>query len=417
MTKQNRSPVYALLVANAVSLIGSSFTMVAVPWFVLETTGSAGKAGLSGAVAFLPSFLAGILGGAVIDRIGARMSAVSADIVSGLSILMVPILYHTVGLAFWQLLVLILLSSMLDIPGVTARRSLLPELARLGGVRLDRVNSILEGNNTISMFIGPPLAGVAIGLFGASNVLWIDAATSLFSAATLYLTIPRDLHGTERPKSLGYVRDLREGLTFLWREPVVRAISIALSMTNLFGAPFFSLMFAVYAKEHFDNPRYLGFMLSAFSIGMVIGTTFYGWIGYRMPRRAIMVAFLVATPIPYWSLAFDLPIAAILGLLVAGGLFDGPVNPMLVTVRLERIPVELRGRVFASTSAISQLFPPISIPLAGLGIEAIGLRSTVLVFVALATLVTVALALNPVWKRMDETAPHRGTPGYAGGES
>ncbi len=405
MSQPRRRPIYALLVANCVSLIGSSITVVAIPWFVLETTGSAGKAGLSGAVAFLPSFLAGIFGGAVIDRVGARNSAIAADLVSGCSILMVPVLYHTVGLEFWQLLLLILISSMLDIPGVTARRSMLPELAEMGHIRLERVNSILEGNNTISMFIGPPIAGILIGLLGASNVLWIDAGTSLFSALILLFAIPRDLHTRIAAVSQGYVRDLKDGLTFLWKDPVIRAISVALSFTNLFGAPFFSLMFAVYAKERFDDPRYLGFMLSAFSIGMIVGTTFYGWVGFRFSRQTITVLFLLTITVPYWPLATSLPFAVVLGIMVIGGLFDGPVNPLLVTVRLERIPVELRGRVFASTSAIAQLFPPISIPLAGLMIEQWGLTTTVIVFASGAQLVTLILAVNPVWKRLDETMP------------
>ena len=71
MTDRNRRPVFALIVANAISLVGSSLTGIAIPWFVLETTGSAGKAGLSGAFAFLPAFFAGIFGGAVVDRFGA----------------------------------------------------------------------------------------------------------------------------------------------------------------------------------------------------------------------------------------------------------------------------------------------------------------------------------------------------------
>jgi MFS family permease len=405
MTERNTRPIYSLLIANCLSLIGASLTVVAVPWFVLETTGSAGKAGLSGAAAFLPSFVAGIFGGAVIDRVGARRTAIAADIVSGTSIIMVPLLHHTVGLEFWQLLLLLLLSSSLDIPGVTARRALLPELATLGQIRLERVNAILEGNWTISGFIGPPLAGILIGFIGASNVLWIDGGTSLLSAVTLLLTIPRLIHAVHAVESRGYVQDLKDGLTFLWREPVVRWISITLSLTNLFGAPFFALMIAVYAKERYDDPRYLGFMLSAFSIGMVVGTAFYGWIGFRVSRRALMVVFLMGLTISYWPLALEMPFGVLVTCFALGGLLDGPINPLLVTVRQERIPVTMRGRVFASTSAISQVFPPISIPLAGLGIEHFGLTRTVVVFALFALVAGVLLAVHPVWKRMDETAP------------
>ena len=405
MTAPHRAPVYALIIANAISLLGSTLTTVAIPWFVLETTGSAGRAGLSGAFAFLPSFLAGIFGGAVVDRLGARLSAVCADFVSGFSILMIPVLYHTIGLQFWQLLILVLVGSMLDIPGVTARRAMLPELAGLGQVRLERVNSLLEGNNQIAFLLGPPFAGVLIGVVGASNVLWIDAASSFISLVALLTFIPRTIHGRARSRSNGYVADLREGLQFLWRDAVLRWISIALAVSNAFFAPFFALIFAVYAKHRFDDARYLGLMLSAFGLGAVIGTALYGWIGFRMSRRVLMIIVLTISPLAFLPMAMTLPFAVMLGVFVASGMLDGPINPMLVTVRLERIPIALRGRVFASTSAVSQLFPPMTIPLAGLMIEQFGISSTVIVFTIGALGSGIVLSLLPVWRRLDESAP------------
>jgi MFS family permease len=405
VTTPNRTPVIALITANGISLLGSTLTTVAIPWFVLVTTGSAGKAGLSGAFAFLPSFVAGIFGGAVVDRLGARISAVCSDLVSGLSILMIPILYHTIGLQFWQLLILVLAGSLLDIPGVTARRAMLPELASLGNVRLERVNSLLEGNFQIAFLLGPPVAGVLIGVLGASNVLWIDAASSLISLTAILVFIPRTIHGRARTRSNGYVADLREGLRFLWHDSVLRWISITLAVSNAFGAPFFSLMFAVYAKDRFDDARYLGLMLSAFGLGAVVGTALYGWIGFRFSRRMIMMVVLAGFPVAYLPIALSLPFALMLGIFLVSGLFDGPINPMLVTVRLERIPVELRGRVFASTSAVSQLFPPMTIPLAGLMIEQFGLRTTAITFTIGSLVSGLLLAALPVWRRLDETAP------------
>jgi MFS family permease len=401
---RQRRPVYSLIIANAISLVGSSLTAVAIPWFVLETTGSAGKAGLSGAFAFLPAFFAGIFGGALVDRFGARHSAMVADLVSGSAILMVPVLYHTIGLQFWQLLILVLLGSLLDIPGVTARRALLPELAQLGGVRLERVNAMLEGNWQISILLGPPIAGVLIGFLGAANVLWIDAASSLISFTAILLLVPANVHEHIRAVSQGYIRDLRTGLHFLWRDQVLRWISLMLAISNAFGAPFFSLIMAVYIKERYDDPRYLGVLLSATGIGLLVGTTLYGAVGYRWSRAHIMRASLLVLTISFWPFGFELPFPVILACVAIGGLADGPLNPLLVTVRLERIPVELRGRVFAATSAMAQMFPAFTIPLAGWMIEKIDLTPTVLILASCALVANLLLARLPVWDRLDETA-------------
>src|SRR5690606_41955441 len=100
--------------------------MVALPWFVLETTGSAVQAGLAGMATALPAFLAGIFGGPLVDQLGGRRMSVSADLFSAASILAIPVLYTTIGLEFWQLFALVLLGALLDIPGYTARRTLLP---------------------------------------------------------------------------------------------------------------------------------------------------------------------------------------------------------------------------------------------------------------------------------------------------
>ena len=405
MTQASRWPICALIVANAISLLGSTLTFVAIPWFVLETTGSAGRAGISGAFAFVPSFLAGIFGGALVDRLGARMSAMCADLVSGLAILGIPLLYHTIGLQFWQLLLLVMTGSLLDLPGVTARRSMLPELAALGNVRLERVNSFLEGNNQISILLGPPVAGVLISVIGASNVLWIDAGSSLLSLAAILVFVPKFIHGPARDHIGGYVSDLKAGLRFFWQDQVLRWIAMSLALGNAFGAPFYSLMLAVYIKDRYDDARYLGIFLSAFGLGALIGTVLYGAFGFRVSRHVLMVVFLLSLPLIFITVATTLPVVVALGLLAVSGLSDGPVNPMLVTVRMERIPIELRGRVFAATSAVSQLLPPATIPLAGLLIEQFGLRATAITLLIGSSIAGVAVALNPIWRRLDETGP------------
>ena len=398
---KNRRPIAALLVGNCVSLVGSSLTAVAIPWFVLTTTGSAGKAGLTGAAEYLPAFAAGILGGPAVDRIGPRRATLLADLVSGTGIILIPLLYHTVGLAFWQLLLLVLLGASLTIPGVSARRSMLPELANLGQIRLDRVNAILESNNQIAMLLGPPLAGLLIGFLGASNVLWLDAGSYFFSIMIVLFFVPDLWKHRARSLSQGYASDIRAGLHWLWNDSVVRAIAMCLLFTNAIGAPFFSLIIAVYAKDRWNDPKYLGLLLSASSVGLLTGTALFGAFNRRVRRRVYMVIFMLTLSVPYWPFAAQPPFIAMLGAMALGGLFDGPVNPLLVTVRLERIPEELRGRVFAATSAIAQLMPALTIPLTGLLIQRIGLSATVITLASFTLLIGAVFAIRPVWAEMD----------------
>ena len=76
----DRTPIFALFGANAVSQVGNMMIMVAVPWFVLETTGSAARVGLTGAAIGVGAILAAVLGGPLVDRLGFRRASVFADL-------------------------------------------------------------------------------------------------------------------------------------------------------------------------------------------------------------------------------------------------------------------------------------------------------------------------------------------------
>ena len=136
-----RLPRVALLGADAVSLVGNSLTGLAIPWFVLETTGSAARTGLVAFAGLVPTVLAAFFGGALVDRLGFKRTSVAADLASGLSVAAIPLLAHTAGLAFWHLVALTFLGALLDAPEGTARGGLLPDLAAAAAVPLERANA------------------------------------------------------------------------------------------------------------------------------------------------------------------------------------------------------------------------------------------------------------------------------------
>lgn len=188
--QRGRWPILALLTGNAVSLVGNRLTDIAVPWFVLQTTGSPAKTGLTAATVAASVILAGALGGTFVDHLGFKRASVTADLTSGITIALIPLLFHTVGLAFWQFLVLVFLASLLDAPGWTARESLLPDLAKMANLRFERANSAYQMIENGAQLVGPSLAGVLIATLGPSNVLWVDAATFAVSALIITGAVP-----------------------------------------------------------------------------------------------------------------------------------------------------------------------------------------------------------------------------------
>jgi macrolide resistance protein len=92
-----RAPLYALFVADSISLVGNVIAQVAIPWFVLETTGSPAWTGVAVFFNFLPIMLAGLFGGVVVDRLGFRTTSVVADLGSAAAVAAIPLLHRPVS--------------------------------------------------------------------------------------------------------------------------------------------------------------------------------------------------------------------------------------------------------------------------------------------------------------------------------
>jgi MFS family permease len=401
-----RLPVFAFLGGNAISLIGSMLTWVALPWFVLETTGSAGKMGITAFVIGLPGFLMGVFGGALVDRVGYRRVSIAADLVSGVSIVLIPILHHTVGLAFWELLVLVFFAELLAIPGLTARRSMIPELAGLARSRLEPVNAAFEGTQFAALLVAPPVAGLLIAFMGADNVLMIDSLTFVVSALAVALAVPARLFPPRPSVTTRYAEDLKAGLRFLRNDDVLLTLAAGLAISNLVNSPLTSVVLPVFVKQTWNDATRLGLLAGAFGLGALIGAALYGTLGYRFPRRPVWIAGYMFSTIVVWVLLFSANLSIIMAGAVVGAMAAGPLNPLLVTVRHERIPQELRGRVFSTFSAISQVAAPMGMLAAGFAIERFGLRGTIAGIAVASQFLAIGMLFLPTLNRLDESRLH-----------
>jgi MFS family permease len=396
---RNRTPVVALLVANGISLTGNSLTALAIPWFVLVTTGSAARTGVAAFAQMVPTVMASFFGGALVDRVGNKRLSIVADVTSGLTVAAVPLLYHTVGLEFWQLLVLIFLGAMLDAPGSTAREAMLPELVERAGMRLEKANAAIHVIRSGSLLIGPVMAGLLVSTLGASNVLWIDAASFALSALIFAVFVP-SLPAKERNE--GSFRDeVLEGLRFLRRDQMLWAIVVLAAILNFVGAPLFAVVLPVYVKETYDSPSALGLMIAGLGAGAVIGALGYGSIGHRYSRWRSMVALLFLASTSFVAMVLLPPLAVAVGVLVVVGVANGVINPIIATVLQERTPAELRGRVFGTVSATAMVATPAGMLIAGVALEAAGVRTVLAVIATAFVLVTVAFTIQPSVRDMD----------------
>src|SRR5947209_6252186 len=209
-------------------------TFLAIPWFVLQITGSVTQTGITAFFSTLPSVFSAFFGSTLVDRLGYKRTSVLGDIASGITVALIPLLYLTIGLAFWELLALVFLGGLLKSPGVTARNALVPELAARATMRLERANALSDGVSRISRFIGAPLAGVLIAVIGTSNLLWLDAVSFAISAILIGLAVPSTLsRPAAKEEEESYLAKLWEGVRFIWRDSFILSIVVTAMITNL----------------------------------------------------------------------------------------------------------------------------------------------------------------------------------------
>lgn len=404
-TSKKRAPLVSLFVANALSTTGNIMGLIAIPWFVLETTGSAAKAGLSGFFTFLPVALAGFFGGVLVDRMGFRRTSIVADLASGVAVALIPLLHWTGGLSYPRLLILVFLGALLDAPGQTARASLIPEVAKLAGTSIERATSLSDAVYRFSSFAGAPLAGVLIATVGSSNVLWIDAGTFAVSAAIIAVAVPARTSIPTQEVHTGYLVALMEGWGFLRREAVLLAVVLTLTVTNFLDAAYGSVILPVYARSILGSAIDLGLILGTFGAGALLGAVGYGSFAQRVSRRHLLVWGLALAGARFFVLVPFPPVWILIVSAFLTGLGAGPLNPVMDVVTYERVPLAMRGRVLGMTVATAWMAMPLGVLSAGFALEWLGMRVTLIISGVAYLAAALSLLAFGELKRIDDHRP------------
>lgn len=400
-----RRHLIALMAAVTIGQMGRQLSMIAIPWYVLETTGSAARTGIVAAAVLLPGFLVGIFGGVLVDRLGYRRVSIVSDLVCAVATLLIPLLHTTIGLSFGMLLLLVFLGSLLDVPALTARRSMVPELASGAGLPIDRVNAWFESLQNLAVLVGTPLAGLAVALLGTRDALWLDGAASAVSAAIVAMAIPAGLFAAQNAPTRNYREDLVVGLRFIRRDPILWPMVIVLALSNAASVASAGVVLPVYFREEIGSTASLGLVMAAIGGGAFLGAMAYGALAGRVSRFACWIVGFLLVPVEFWIYLVSPGVALLVATQFLVGILMGPINPIMVSLRHERSPREIRGRVFSTYSAIAMAAQPIGVVVAGNLIERIGFVPAVTSIAIVAQGIGIASVLIPGFRHMDDAPP------------
>lgn len=328
-----------LLIGDAVSVVGTQVTAVAVPLQVYEQTGSAAAVGLVGIVGLVPLIVFGLYGGAVADAVDRRrLVLVTTSCQAVLSAILLA--QAVAGLHWtWLLYLVVAVQAALFALDSPARQAFVPRL--LPPELLPAGNALRQVEFNVGMAAGPLLAGVLVAAFGFGTAYGLDAVSfgaSLWAVASLPSMSPA---GGGRPAGLASVI---EGLSFLRTRQVLLLTFVVDIIAMVFGMP--RTLFAPLADHVFGGGEpAAGAMYAAIPAGALLGALFGGWFGRIHKQGVAVVAAIVAWGACIIGFGLTSSLWLALLLLAGAGAADMVSAVFRVAILQTAAPDEMRGRL------------------------------------------------------------------------
>ena len=363
-----------LWIGQSFSLLGDQFYLVALPWLILQLTGSGTVLGTVLLAATVPRVLFQLVGGAVSDRISPRKLMIASNVLRAVVCAVLTALIVGGGVRLWHLIALAAFFGTVDAFFVPALKTFIPTVVNED--QLAASNALLQGTNMLTKFLGPSLAGLIISGVGIGAAFGLDAFSFVFVAFCLLLISrgPNTAANAEqettgaRPAARGnLLASIREGWSYSLREPVIRALIIIITVVEFAFAGPLTVGLASLADNKFaGGSTAFGAMLSALGGGLLLGTLLASSAKSSSRLGTLMLPLTVAlglgllllgvAPNVYWACALN----------AAMGIIAGYLQVLIAVWLQTKSDPQMRGRVFSIVLLFGYGLTPLSYVIAGL---------------------------------------------------
>lgn len=373
---------------------------IALPWLALEITGSAASAGALVALTSIPGIFFGPILGTLIDRIGRRISGFVSEVLTALTILLIPVVHNSIEISFALLVLLALGRAIVSPASSTARKSIIPDVAGPSGLSLERANSIHEAVFATGFAIGPAVAALFIGLIGPFDVFYVVALFSTLSATALFFVRTKESRGDGVSETGSLLQDTILGAKTILKTP---AVLLGLSFVMTLAMIYLPTEMVV-LPAHFNALDYaegLGLLISTMAGASVVGALLFEKLQKRFKYSTILKfgfiglgssVLLMSLLPPFW-------VMLILGAVL--GFSWGPLMPMLNTVIQRVIPENMRGRVFGIEMTIWGAGPTLTAVVVGIAVDGFGVQPVYFVLATIVLALSVFVSFNKSNKQLD----------------
>jgi hypothetical protein len=352
-------PLVALFCAEVVSTTGSEMAAVALPWFVLITTGSPARMGLVMAAEFAGMALFGVPSGHVATALGPRRTMLASDLARASLVGLVPGL-HWAGLLTFPVLLAVGLAVGAFFPAYSSSQLMIvADLVGDDEVRMTRVGGLLGAVNETASFVGPAFGGLMVALIGSAQVLVVDAASFLVAFVLVAAFVPR----VQRPEAEERGRVL-DGLRYVVRDRALRRRVIGVGIVEIGFTAMVATLPVAALRRYGAGAGLAGWLLASFGAGQVAAGLLSSRVRGVSDRTASLAILGVVAAT--WPLVFPLPSWGVAAAVAADGFCMGLFFIRFFASLTVRTPPTIRARVMTSVNTAISATGPLGFAGAGL---------------------------------------------------
>jgi MFS family permease len=354
------NPKYRLwLIGSTISFLGDQFYMVALPWLILQQTGSAVAMGAVMMAGSIPRALLMLMGGVLSDRLSARKIMMTTATARTICVAVIGILVWVGILHLWELYALAAIFGVADAFAAPASTAYLPSL--LQPEQLVAASSVGQSTAQLATIVGPVPAGFVIKALGVTWAFFVDAVSFLFIIGALW-KLPDPPQSPAANKAVWPA--IAEGIAYVGRDVPLRSLMLlAMTMNFCFTGPV-AIGLTYLTKTRFGSPAILGTLMSAVAAGSLLGALLAGV--WKIRRRGVLMLVVAAASAPcLGSIGLIDRVWPLAGVLFVIGVLAGLMNVHFSAWVLQRIDAAVRGRVASVLMLATYGILPISYAIAG----------------------------------------------------
>jgi len=355
---------------QSVSILGDSLFNLALMWWVVSVTGSGAAMSTVALAGALPRIFLGPIVGVYVDRVDRRHLMTISNVANGIITLAMAALFWQGVFSLGMIIFSAALMAAVSTLHAPAFEAAVPAI--VGKEELVRANSLMQSANSIVGLVTPAISGIVIAVAGVGAAVLVDAVTFFIAALSLqFVRIPSVRRATQQRRTV--LEEAKVGLKFVSAHGLLLPILVFFAVINLTLAPLSVALPILVLKVLGGGPALMGLFGSFQSGGVLAASTLLSAYPRLAKRTGLVLVLaimgiglsiaaigLVASPVAFLGGAFAMGFAVILANVASQSMWQ------------REVPEELRGRVFATRTALSSGLRPLGLAASGPLVDLVG---------------------------------------------